>query len=136
MQTCFSHQRHASGNGYTCFRLSALSHIFLIWATWMWAELMRCKENELPASESRFLLSIERLCHLVPLCLGQSLCMLHTCRADIPPRGLTLANRSSVTMSDLCSVQCFKLRTLILKRPIFTVWTEGFRVTAPLLQAM
>lgn len=32
---------------------------------------------------------------------------------------MTLANRSCVMLSDLCSMQCFKLCTLLLKRPIF-----------------
>lgn len=52
-------------------------------------------------------------------------------------RGVNLANRSCVTLSDLCSVQCFRQCTLILKRPIFKALSVSrYRQKAPGQQHM
>lgn len=85
------------------------------------------------------------MCRCVPFCLGHPMCMLHIWPLKVNlsshhpsvPRGVNLANRSCVTLSDLCSVQCFRRCTLILKRPIFKAQSVSrYRQKAPGQQHM
>lgn len=85
------------------------------------------------------------MCRCVPFCLGHPMCMLHIWPLKVNlsshhpsvPRGVNLANRSCVTLSDLCSVQCFRRCTLILKRPIFKALSGSrYRQKAPGQQHM
>lgn len=85
------------------------------------------------------------MCRCVPFCLGHPMCMLHIWPLKVNlsshhpsvPRGVDLANRSCVTLSDLCSMQCFRQCTLILKRPIFKALSVSrYRQKAPRQQHM
>lgn len=117
LQTCFSHQRLPSGKGYTCFWLPTL-YLPPIWLHGCQAEIVR---------HPLFSFHIQCSCVVcVPFCLGHVHATHLAFRGEFVSshhpsvlRAVNLANRSCATLSDLCSVQCFRQCTFILKTPIF-----------------
>lgn len=125
-----------------------VSHLSHIWLHGCRAEIVRhpfVKKNSYQQLKTCFLLNMQCMCRCVPFCLGHPMCMLHIWPLKVNlsshhpsvPRGVNLANRSCVTLSDLCSVQCFRRCTLILKRPIFKALSVSrYRQKAPGQQHM